>query len=147
MELPIPFDVLKLPNSLTTSLIVAILADLTFSSFSPSGHRGLQTVDSLSMHARATRLPIYSSFAKQGNLSDPFAKGEAISTLFNVLGIGQGILFYHARKEDAGTPGSVKVGRDLHKVVKPSKVQELKEIFVEEKFLLSREDKWTDLVL
>lgn len=41
--------------------------------------------------ARATRLPIYSSFAKEGNLSDLFAKGEAISTLFNVLGVGAGI--------------------------------------------------------
>ncbi|KAJ4791727.1 Protein root UVB sensitive 6 [Rhynchospora pubera] len=41
--------------------------------------------------ARATRLPIYSSFAKEGNLSDLFAKGEAISTLFNVFGIGAGI--------------------------------------------------------
>ncbi|KAG8082688.1 hypothetical protein GUJ93_ZPchr0014g46549 [Zizania palustris] len=41
--------------------------------------------------ARATRLPIYSSFAKEGNLSDLFAKGEAISTLFNVMGIGVGI--------------------------------------------------------
>ncbi|XP_078167401.1 protein root UVB sensitive 2, chloroplastic-like isoform X2 [Carex rostrata] len=42
--------------------------------------------------ARATRLPIYSSFAKEGNLSDIFAKGEAISTLFDMLGIGAGIL-------------------------------------------------------
>ena len=41
--------------------------------------------------ARATRLPIYSSFAKEGNLSDLFAKGEAISTLFNVVGLGAGI--------------------------------------------------------
>uniref|UniRef100_A0A2P2MGT4 Protein root UVB sensitive/RUS domain-containing protein n=1 Tax=Rhizophora mucronata TaxID=61149 RepID=A0A2P2MGT4_RHIMU len=41
--------------------------------------------------ARATRLPIYSSFAKEGNLSDLFAKGEAISTLFNVVGLGIGI--------------------------------------------------------
>lgn len=41
--------------------------------------------------ARATRLPIYSSFAREGNLSDLFAKGEAISTLFNVVGIGAGI--------------------------------------------------------
>ncbi|RVW24573.1 Protein root UVB sensitive 2, chloroplastic [Vitis vinifera] len=40
--------------------------------------------------ARATRLPIYSSFAKEGNLSDLFAKGEAISTLFNVLVWEQG---------------------------------------------------------
>lgn len=36
-------------------------------------------------------LPIYSSFAKEGNHSDLFAKGEAISTVFNVLGIGLGI--------------------------------------------------------
>lgn len=41
--------------------------------------------------ARAARLPIYSSFAKEGNLSDLFAKGEAISTVFNVLGLGAGI--------------------------------------------------------
>ncbi|KAG5040813.1 hypothetical protein JHK82_012928 [Glycine max] len=41
--------------------------------------------------ARATRLPIYSSFAKEGNLSDLLAKGEAFSTLFNVIGIGVGI--------------------------------------------------------
>ncbi|XP_057438556.1 protein root UVB sensitive 2, chloroplastic-like isoform X1 [Lotus japonicus] len=41
--------------------------------------------------ARATRLPIYSSFAKEGNLSDLFAKGEAFSTLCNVIGIGVGI--------------------------------------------------------
>ncbi|XP_068663659.1 protein root UVB sensitive 2, chloroplastic [Aristolochia californica] len=41
--------------------------------------------------ARATRLPIYSSFAKEGNLSDLFAKGEAISTVFNVVGLGAGI--------------------------------------------------------
>lgn len=41
--------------------------------------------------ARATRLPIYSSFAKEGNLSDLFAKGEAISTVFNVMGLGAGI--------------------------------------------------------
>lgn len=41
--------------------------------------------------ARATRLAIYSSFAKEGNLSDLYAKGEAISTVFNVLGLGAGI--------------------------------------------------------
>lgn len=41
--------------------------------------------------ARATRLPVYSSFAKEGNLSDLYAKGEAISTLSNVLGLGVGI--------------------------------------------------------
>ena len=41
--------------------------------------------------ARATRLPIYSSFVKEGNLSDLYAKGEAISTLFNIVGLGAGI--------------------------------------------------------
>ncbi|KAL5796532.1 hypothetical protein ACOSQ2_001352 [Xanthoceras sorbifolium] len=164
--------------------------------------------------ARATRLPIYSSFAKEGNLSDLFAKGEAISTLFNVVGLGAGIQLasticssmqgklvvgpllsglhvYCVIEEMRATPvntlnpqrtamivadyvktgkisspadlryqedlvfpgrliedaGSVKVGRALHKVVRPSKLQELKEIFAEEKFLLSRESKWTDLVL
>ncbi|KAB5557561.1 hypothetical protein DKX38_008470 [Salix brachista] len=164
--------------------------------------------------ARATRLPIYSSFAKEGNLSDLFAKGEAISTLFNVLGLGVGIhlastfcssmqgklvagpllsivhvccvveemratpvntlnpqrtamivadfvktgkisspadLRYH---EDLLFPGrliedagNVKVGQDLHRVVRPSKLRELKEIFPEEKFILSPGNRWTDLVL
>ncbi|XP_039031038.1 protein root UVB sensitive 2, chloroplastic-like isoform X2 [Hibiscus syriacus] len=194
--------------------------------------------------ARATRLPIYSSFAKEGNLSDIFAKGEAISTLFNVVGMGVGIqlastvcssmqgkmivgpllsivhvlsvveemravpvnslnpqrtamivadflkvcfictvwtqnficmprffirlifqlnstqtgkvsspadlryredLLFHGRLiEDAG---NVKVGRALHKVVKPSKLKEWKEIFPEEKFVLSPGNKWTDMLL
>ncbi|KAJ0259962.1 Protein root UVB sensitive 2 [Hirschfeldia incana] len=164
--------------------------------------------------ARATRLPIYSSFAKEGNLSDIFAKGEAISTLFNVAGIGAGIqlastvcssmegklvvgsilsavhvycvveqmrvvpintlnpqrtalivanflktgkvprppdlrfqenlLFPERPIQDAG---NVRVGRSLHKAVKPSQVQKLKEVFVEEKFLLSQGKSWTDMVL
>ncbi|KAG6783806.1 hypothetical protein POTOM_009480 [Populus tomentosa] len=146
--------------------------------------------------ARATRFPLYSSFAKEGNLSDLFAKGEAISTLFNVLGLGVGIqlastvcsskqgkvvvwpllsivhvccdieemratpvntlnpqrttmvvadfvktgkisspadlryredlLFPGGFVEDAG---NVKVGQDLYRVVKPSKLNELKELF------------------
>lgn len=164
--------------------------------------------------ARATRLPIYSSFAKEGNLSDIFAKGEAISTLFNVAGIGAGIqlasticssmegklvvgsilsavhvycvveqmrvvpintlnpqrtalivanflktgkvprppdlrfqenlLFPERPIQDAG---NVRIGRALHKAVKPSQVQKLKEMFVEEKFLLSQGKSWTDMVL
>ncbi|KAJ0054057.1 hypothetical protein Pint_01735 [Pistacia integerrima] len=164
--------------------------------------------------ARATRLPIYSSFAKEGNLSDLFAKGEAISTLFNVVGIGAGIQMaatvcssmqgklvvgpllsivhvycvveeMHAvpvntlnpqrtamivadfvktgrisspadlrYREDLIFPGrliedagNVKVGRALHKVIKPSKLEELKEIFGEEKFVLNRGNKWTDMAL
>ncbi|KAL5561890.1 hypothetical protein UlMin_031637 [Ulmus minor] len=164
--------------------------------------------------ARATRLPIYSSFAKEGNLSDLFAKGEAISTLFNVLGIGAGIQLasticttmqgkmivgpllsvvhvYGVIEEMRATPintlnpqrtamivadfvktgkisspadlrykedllfpgrliedaGNVKVGRALHKAIKPSKLVELKQIFPEEKFLLSQESKWVEMVL
>ncbi|XP_044503516.1 protein root UVB sensitive 2, chloroplastic-like [Mangifera indica] len=164
--------------------------------------------------ARATRLPIYSSFVKEGNLSDLYAKGEAISTLFNVVGFGAGIqvastvcssmqgklvvgpllsvihvycvieemraapvntlnpqrtamivadfvktgrisspadlryqedlLFPGRLIEDAG---NVKVGRALHKIIKPSKFEELKEIFGREKFILNRGNKWTDMVL
>ncbi|KAJ4955337.1 hypothetical protein NE237_012120 [Protea cynaroides] len=164
--------------------------------------------------ARATRLPIYSSFAKEGNLSDLFAKGEAISTLFNVVGIGAGIQLastvcssmhgklivtpllslvhiYCVAEEMRATPintlnpqrtalivanflktgdisspadlryredllfpgrviedaGSVKVGRALHKIVKPSKFGELREIFPKEKFLINCGAKWTDMVL
>ncbi|XP_027167208.1 protein root UVB sensitive 2, chloroplastic [Coffea eugenioides] len=164
--------------------------------------------------ARATRLPIYSSFAKEGNLSDLFAKGEAISTLFNVLGIGAGIQLastvcstmqgkllvgpvlsvihiYSVCEEMRAAPvntlnpqrtamlvadfvktgkisspadlryredllfpgrliedaGNVKVGSALHMVVKPSKLQQLKEIFPEERFLLSSGSRQTDLIL
>ncbi|XP_015868094.2 protein root UVB sensitive 2, chloroplastic isoform X1 [Ziziphus jujuba] len=164
--------------------------------------------------ARATRLPIYSSFAKEGNLSDLFAKGEAISTLFNVVGMGVGIQLasticsttqgklivgpflsvihvYSVVEEMRATPintlnpqrtamivadflkagkfsgpadlryredllfpgrlikdaGNVKVGRSLHKVIKPSKLDELKQIFHDEKFLLSPGHKWIDMVL
>ncbi|KAI4301103.1 hypothetical protein L6164_034417 [Bauhinia variegata] len=164
--------------------------------------------------ARATRLPIYSSFAKEGNLSDLFAKGEAISTLFNVVGIGVGIQLastictsmqgklvvgpllsmihvYCVTEEMRATPvntlnpqrtamvvanflkagnvsspadlryqedllfpgrliedaGNVRVGKALHRVVKPSKLHELKQVFPEEKFLLSGGDKCIDMVL
>ncbi|KAM7258959.1 hypothetical protein ACFE04_014700 [Oxalis oulophora] len=164
--------------------------------------------------ARATRLPIYSAFAKEGNLSDLFAKGEAISTVFNVVGLGVGIQLastvcssmqgkmivgpllsivhvYSVIEEMRATPvntlnpqrtamivadfvktgkilspadiryredllfpgrliedaGNVKVGRALHKAVKPSKFHEWKEMFPEEKFILVPGNKWTDMVL
>ncbi|KAL3337556.1 hypothetical protein AABB24_029943 [Solanum stoloniferum] len=164
--------------------------------------------------ARATRLPIYSSFAKEGNLSDLFAKGEAISTLFNVLGLGTGIHLasticssmqgklvvapllsvihvYSVCEEMRAAPvntlnpqrtamivadfvktgkisspadlryredllfpgrliedaGKVKVGRSLHEVVRPSKLQQFKEAFPEEKFLLNHGSRWTDMIL
>lgn len=54
------------------------------------------------------------------------------------------LLFPGRLIEDAG---NVKVGRALHKVVKPSKLQEWKEIFPEEKFVLSHGNKWTDMLL
>lgn len=165
--------------------------------------------------ARATRLPIYSSFAKEGNLSDLFAKGEAISTLFNVLGIGVGIQLastvcssiqgkliaapllsvvhiYSVAEEMRAAPvntlnpqrtamivadflktgivsspadlryrenlifpgrviqeaGNVKVGQPLRKVVKsPCKLEELREIFPNEKFLISSRNEHTDMIL
>ncbi|KAI4349396.1 hypothetical protein L6164_009988 [Bauhinia variegata] len=164
--------------------------------------------------ARATRLPIYSSFAKEGNLSDLFAKGEAISTLFNIVGIGVGIQLastvcasmqgklvvgpllsmihvYCVTEEMRATPvntlnpqrtamvvanflkegnvsspadlryhedllfpgrlieeaGNVRVGKPLHRVIKPSKFDELKQVFPQEKFLLSGGDKCIDMVL
>ncbi|XP_042015290.1 protein root UVB sensitive 2, chloroplastic-like [Salvia splendens] len=164
--------------------------------------------------ARATRLPIYSSFAKEGNLSDLFAKGEAISTLFNVLGIGAGIQLastvcsstqgklvvgpllsafhiYCVREEMRATPvntlnpqrtamivaeflksgkisspadlryqedllfpgrlieeaGSVRVGRPLHDTIKPSELHEVREKFGNERFILQRRSRWTDMIL
>ncbi|CAN1136803.1 Protein root UVB sensitive 2, chloroplastic [Linum perenne] len=165
--------------------------------------------------ARATRLPIYSSFAKEGNLSDLFAKGEAISTLFNVLGLGVGIQLattvcsttqgkmvagpllsvihvYSVIEEMKAAPvntlnpqrtalivadfikagkvsspadiryhedllfpgrlikdaGSVKVGQALHRVIKPSKLDEYKEMFPNEKFVISRgKNNCTNMVL
>ncbi|KAI9122125.1 hypothetical protein K1719_006814 [Acacia pycnantha] len=164
--------------------------------------------------ARATRLPIYSSFAKEGNLSDLFAKGEAISTLFNVVGMGVGIQLastictsmhgklvvgpllsiihvYSVVEEMKATPvntlnpqrtaivvadflqagnisspadiryredllfpgrliegaGNVRVGRSLHKVIKPSRLHEIKQLFPEEKFLLNGGGKCIDMVL
>ncbi|CAL1383239.1 unnamed protein product [Linum trigynum] len=164
--------------------------------------------------ARATRLPIYSSFAKEGNLSDLFAKGEAISTLFNVLGLGVGIQLastvcstmqgklvvgpllsvvhvYSVVEEMKAAPvntlnpqrtalvvakfikegkvsspadiryhedlmfpgrlikdaGSVKVGQALHRVIKPSKLSEYKVMFPSEKFVISRGNNCTNMVL
>ncbi|KAI9180089.1 hypothetical protein LWI28_001047 [Acer negundo] len=68
---------------------------------------------------------IVANFMKTGKVSSPAD-----------LRYQEDLLFPGRLIEDAG---SVKVGRDLHKVVRPSKLQELKEIFVEEKFLLNRE--------
>ncbi|CAK9168292.1 unnamed protein product, partial [Ilex paraguariensis] len=54
------------------------------------------------------------------------------------------LLFPGRLIEDAG---SVKVGRALHNVVRPSNFHQLKEIFPEEKFLLNCGTRWTDMVL
>ncbi|GJN27034.1 hypothetical protein PR202_gb15012 [Eleusine coracana subsp. coracana] len=123
--------------------------------------------------ARATRLPIYTSFAKEGNLSDLFAKGEAISTLFNVMGIGAGIglastvcsttqgksgkvsspaelryredlLFPNRLIEEAG---SVKIGQPLHQILSPRLVEQLRETFPNEKFLLHQRSNKRYMVL
>ncbi|CAN0886099.1 Protein root UVB sensitive 2, chloroplastic [Linum grandiflorum] len=74
--------------------------------------------------ARATRLPIYSSFAKEGNLSDLFAKGEAISTLFNTLGLGVGIQL--ATTVCSTTQGKMVVGPLLSVIHVYSVVEEMK---------------------
>ncbi|PNT61484.1 hypothetical protein BRADI_5g15767v3 [Brachypodium distachyon] len=123
--------------------------------------------------ARATRLPIYSAFAKEGNLSDLFAKGEAISTLSNVMGIGAGIglsstvcsttqgksgkvsspaelryredlLFPNRLIEEAG---SVKVGQPLCRILSPQRVEQLRATYPNEKFLLSLKSNKTYMVL
>lgn len=60
------------------------------------------------------------------------------------LRYGEDLIFTGRLIEDAG---NVKIGRDLHKVVKPSKLCKLKGVFPEEKFLLCHGEKWTDMVL
>jgi len=54
------------------------------------------------------------------------------------------LLFPGRLVEDAG---SVKVGRALHSVLKPSKLRDLRHVFQEERFLLNTGNKWTDMVL
>lgn len=54
------------------------------------------------------------------------------------------LLFTGRLIEDAG---NVKVGRPLRKFMKPSELGQLKQIFPEEKFVLSRGNKWVDMVL
>ncbi|GJP56764.1 hypothetical protein CLOM_g15815 [Closterium sp. NIES-68] len=41
--------------------------------------------------ARATRLPLYDAFAREGNISDLYAKGEAISVLSSLGGLALGL--------------------------------------------------------
>ncbi|GLU03634.1 hypothetical protein SLE2022_208230 [Rubroshorea leprosula] len=74
--------------------------------------------------ARATRLPIYSSFAKEGNLSDLFAKGEAISTLFNVVGLGVGIQL--ASTICSSMPGKLVAGSLLSGIHVYSVIEEMR---------------------
>nr|POF05318.1 protein root uvb sensitive 2, chloroplastic [Quercus suber] len=76
---------------------------------------------------------IVADFLKAGKISSPAD-----------LRYGEDLLFTGRLIEDAG---NVKVGRALRKVVKPSKLRELKEIFPEEKFLLCPGSKWVDMVL
>lgn len=39
------------------------------------------------------------------------------------------------------------MGRPLHKVCKPSELQKVKEKFPDERFIINRGNKWTDMVL
>lgn len=43
--------------------------------------------------------------------------------------------------------GNVKVGRDLHKAIKPSRLKQLREIFPDEKFILNIGNRSTNMVL
>ncbi|KAH9573573.1 hypothetical protein CY35_01G008100 [Sphagnum magellanicum] len=74
--------------------------------------------------ARATRLPVYSAFAKEDNLSDLYAKGEAISTLSNVLGLGLGI--YLASNIAASIQGKLVLAPVLSAVHLYSVTQEMR---------------------
>lgn len=56
----------------------------------------------------------------------------------------ENLLFNVHVKEDAG---NVRVGKDVHKVIKPSRLLELKQVFPEEKFLLNFGNKCIDMVL
>ncbi|CAH1412258.1 unnamed protein product [Lactuca virosa] len=69
--------------------------------------KGMAMVD-----ARATRLAINSFFAKEGNLSELYAKGEAISIVFNVLGLGAGIQLVSI-KGNISSPADLRNKEDL----------------------------------
>jgi hypothetical protein len=62
---------------------------------------------------------VYSAFAKEDNLSDLYAKGEAISTLSNVLGLGVGI--YLASNIAASIQGKVSAMAIFLSIVSTSK--------------------------
>lgn len=54
------------------------------------------------------------------------------------------MLFPHRLVEDAG---NVRVGRAFHKVIKPSRLFELKQVFPGEKFFLNGDNRCIDMVL
>ncbi|WMV29924.1 hypothetical protein MTR67_023309 [Solanum verrucosum] len=76
---------------------------------------------------------IVADFVKTGKISSPAD-----------LRYREDLLFPGRLIEDAG---KVKVGRSLHEVVRPSKLQQFKEAFPEEKFLLNHGSRWTDMIL
>lgn len=43
--------------------------------------------------------------------------------------------------------GSVRVGRPLHDTIKPSELHEVREKFGNERFILQRRSRWTDMIL
>ncbi|ONH93294.1 hypothetical protein PRUPE_8G224000 [Prunus persica] len=76
---------------------------------------------------------IVADFLKTGKISSPAD-----------LRYREDLLFPGRLIEDAG---NVKVGRSFHKVIKPSKLDELKQRFPEEKFILSHGNKEVDMIL
>jgi len=56
----------------------------------------------------------------------------------------ENLLFNLQLKEDTG---NVRVGKAVHKAIKPSRLLELKQVFHEEKFLLNLGNKYVDMVL
>lgn len=76
---------------------------------------------------------IVADFLKTGKISSPAD-----------LRYREDLLFPGRLIEDAG---NVKVGRSFHEVIKPSKLDELKQRFPEEKFILSHGNKEVDMIL
>jgi len=78
-------------------------------------------------------LDFWLSTSQAGNVSSPAD-----------LRYREDLLFPRKLIEDAG---NVRVGRALHKAIKPSKLLELKQVFPGEKFLLNGDNRCIDLVL
>ncbi|KAI3698923.1 hypothetical protein L2E82_42845 [Cichorium intybus] len=78
-----------------------------------------------------------------GESDGEFKKTKKVSSPADLM-YKEDLLFPGRLIKDAG---NVKVGGDLHKTIKPSRLKELKEMFPNENFLLSCGQRWTDMVL